>query len=266
MLAEAKTKRRYKEKANPHKKESWEAEDAASRAQDRFEIKLAMKEPYTNAELTQNSHVLTFAKTLLTDDLELDTFSYVTSLAGAPHMHWHNDVGSLFKQETGLEKHNPPQGLVLVVPAVDMNEINGPTEFMCGSHVLVSEPGGGDWWHRFDDPEAPDSPPHAAIPATRGSVVIFDVRLRHRGTANRSNQRRSILYLGYMRGWYRDIVNFKDKHTKEWAERDQTHRKLFSRLDSQMYTKKLEEMLSDRGVNLATVQSTLNFKQVELAA
>ena len=39
VLAEAKSKRRYK-KANPHKKESWEAEDAASRAQDRFEIKL----------------------------------------------------------------------------------------------------------------------------------------------------------------------------------------------------------------------------------
>ena len=119
---------------------------------------------------------------------------------------------------------------------------------------------------RFDDPRTPGSPPHAAIPASRGSVVLFDVRLRHRGTANRSKKRRSILYMGYTRGWYKDSVNFKDKHTKEWAEHGQTHRKLFARLDSQLYTKKLEQMLVERGVDLRSVQSTLNYKQVELQA
>ena len=47
---------------------------------------------------------------------------------------------------------------------------------------------------------------------------------------------------------------------------EQTQRKLFSRLDSGQYTKKLEQMLEARGVDLKDVQSRLNFKQVELTA
>ena len=41
---------------------------------------------------------------------------------------------------------------------------------------------------------------------------------------------------------------------------------IFSRLDSGLYTKKLEQMLEARGVDLKDVQSRLNFKQVELTA
>ena len=35
----------------------------------------------------------------------------------------------------GEENHLPPQGIVAVVPFLNMTEENGPTEFMMGSHV-----------------------------------------------------------------------------------------------------------------------------------
>ena len=260
---DAAKKRAYKEKESG--RESFENEEAAARSESRYEIKLQLKAPYTDAALTQNPFVFQLSKALLSSDLELDTFSYVTSLAGAPDMHWHNDVSPLFKTEPGESKHMPSQGLVMVLPTVDMTAENGPTEFMVGSHVYLQSDRGQDYWtaHDFDPLEGM---PHAAIPAQRGSVVLFDVRIRHRGTANRSARRRSILYIGYMRGWYKDIVNFKDKHTAQWATQEQTQRKLFSRLDSGLYTKKLEQMLEARGVDLKDVQSRLNFKQVELTA
>jgi ectoine hydroxylase-related dioxygenase (phytanoyl-CoA dioxygenase family) len=262
-LDEAK-KRAYKERDGGRK--SFENEEAAARSEARYEIKLNLKPPYTKPALTQNPIVFQLSKALLTNDLELDTFSYVTSLAGAPDMHWHNDVSPLFKTEPGEAKHQPAQGIVMVLPTVDMTRTNGPTEFMVGSHVHYTEKFGGaaaDFWQKHDfEPLVP----HAAIPADIGTVVLFDVRIRHRGTANRSRKRRSIMYIGYMRGWYKDIVNFKDKHTAAWAKEEQTHRKLFARLDSGLYTKKLEEMLEARGVDLKDVQSRLNYKQVELTA
>ncbi len=39
-----------------------------------------------------------------------------------------------------------------------------------------------------------------------GSAVVFDLRIRHRGTANRSPQRRPIVYLSYVHDWYYDKV------------------------------------------------------------
>ena len=39
-----------------------------------------------------------------------------------------------------------------------------------------------------------------------GSAVIFDLRIRHRGTANKSNKDRGIVYMSYVREWYSDRV------------------------------------------------------------
>jgi hypothetical protein len=48
----------------------------------------------------------------------------------------HADVGNLFERTVlGEYKHLPPQGVVLVVPLINMTHAVGPTEFMTGSHV-----------------------------------------------------------------------------------------------------------------------------------
>lgn len=57
---------------------------------------------------------MTFAKgALRSKRLELDTFSYVMSMAGAPAQHWHTDVDPLFSDWRGDEI--PPHGIVAAV-------------------------------------------------------------------------------------------------------------------------------------------------------
>lgn len=69
----------------------------ASRSTDRFEVKLPLQQPYTNPAFTANRFILSFMRVALaTNRIELDTFSTVTSLAGAPHQHWHADVDGLW--------------------------------------------------------------------------------------------------------------------------------------------------------------------------
>ena len=124
-----------------------------------------------------------------------------------------------------------------MVPLVNVTALNGPTEFITGSHVNIHEHG---WWEADEQLSHPKTP-ILALPASEGSVVLFDIRLRHRGSANRSPKSRAILYLGYVHRWFRDTVNFKEPHTRAWDQLSDVPRALFSRLDTAAYTRELEE-------------------------
>lgn len=114
----------------------------------------------------------------------------VDSLPEAPHQHWHAD---------GWQ-----EGLFTVfVPLVDVTAAKGPTELRPGSHtkdVVL----GGRLLHS-GDPRV-----ESARPLLRaGEVLIFDFRVAHRGTANRSAEARPLMYLVYStRQGVRDRHNF----------------------------------------------------------
>jgi hypothetical protein len=93
------------------------------------------------------------------------------------------------------------------------------------------------------------------------SVVVFDLRTRHRGRSNKSKKPRSILYMSYVQNWFRDPTNFKPKHTRQWdGLPSKRQRTLFSRVDSRRYTELLEKELESRGVDLAALASQLEYK------
>ena len=50
--------------------------------------------------------------------------------------------------------------------------------------------------------------PRAQLAAAVGDVLLFDLRLRHRGRANRSAKNRAILGLAH--DWYRDPVKIHE--------------------------------------------------------
>ena len=89
------------------------------------------------------------------------------------------------------------------------------------------------------------------LPTELGDVVLFDMRIRHRGRANLAHTRRPIAYLGYVRDWYRDRANFKEPQTRAFD--DLPLRKLFMRLDTQEYTRALEDIV--RKTNLADLEA-----------
>ena len=124
-----------------------------------------------------------------------------------------------------------------------MRAAAGPTEFLLGSHVKGAKLGPrSDWWAAAQEAGDPQvTALQLAITADEGSAILFDLRVRHRGGANRSPEPRSILYIGYTMRWFRDAVNFKDPHTPQWdALGSDTRRALLARIDSRAYVRRLE--------------------------
>ena len=90
----------------------------------------------------------------------------------------------------------PPQGLVVVIPLVRMDKETGPTQFATGTQYNY----GLEHWSNLVE-EGKHPMPLLKPEGDPGDIVVFDLRLRHRGTANKSDRRRPIMYLGYVQQW-----------------------------------------------------------------
>ena len=249
-------------------KGSFEGTKIASRSDKRYEIKWPLRSPFTDERLVMNPALVSGVKAVLGGDhLELDTFSHVDSLPGAGMQQWHGDVDPIFKRtgsRTSMEEQfsTPTMGLVVIVPVVDVDAHNGPTEFATGSHMNL----GIDYWPSAVESEVPPTP-HLAIPAKRGDIVLFDLRTYHRGTPNRSNKVRPIIYMSYVHAWFRDEVNFRQRQTRAWdTEFDSVAmRRLFMRVDSARYVQNLERLVQDKlKMDVSELQSALEFRAVKM--
>ena len=151
------------------------------------------------------------------------------------------------------------------MPTRHLSDDAGPTGFLLGSHVQGVSKGNGNWWMERQESGDPWVQQLQLAPtAEEGSAILFDLRLRHRGGANRSPAPRPILYVGYTMQWFRDAVNFKQPHTARWDEQpSRTRRALFARVDSHAYTKRLEAELEARGVDVAALRSKRDREYVE---
>ena len=218
--------------------------DAAERSKLRFEVKLPLEPPYLDEALTSSEPVLSLVKgALRSRRLELDSFSYVVSMAGAPAQHWHTDVDPLYMDWRGEDV--PPHGVLAMVALNTLTKASGPTEFVLGSH-LSSLKG-----------VAVNKLPQASFALNRGGAALFDMRLRHRGGANQSPKDRALLVVPYVHEWWQDKINFKTPQTIGWDQHNTTRaRKLFQRLDAKAWTSKLEALLSEQGIDLDGLRSS----------
>ncbi len=191
--------------------------DALAVGDKRTMITIAVDGRFNDPDLYANPTVFPLIQKLLGDDVILGSFVSVTSLPGSPDQKPHLDMPLLFEAER-VSPELPSYSLTLVIPLVDMNATNGTTAFFPGSHKAIA-----------DDP--PDVTPVAPdVPV--GSALLFDARVWHGGTPNRSDAPRPVLYNTYQRSWFRDTVNFLSQSplvmdATEWAKIPEQHRFLF---------------------------------------
>jgi hypothetical protein len=103
------------------------------------------------------------------------------------------DGGDIFPQ-AGLNRLLPTFAVTVGIPLLEMNENHGTTALWPGSHR----------------DEARASADNGIEPRVReGSCVVWDYRLRHGGTANRSPVPRPLLYMTYCRPWFLDHKNYR---------------------------------------------------------
>ena len=140
----------------------------------------------------------------------------VYSDPGSPAQCWHIDSPHVSAD------HLPPHALNVMVALHDIPLIMGPTELALGSHqltnhlqnrALVSEE--LVYQHETTCPEqliistSQDTPANFSPALTPGSCLIFDDRILHRGLANDSNKRRSMVYFSYRQAGYRENTHFE---------------------------------------------------------
>ena len=76
-----------------------------------------------------------------------------------------------------------------MVPLVDLNDVTGPTEYCMGSHVNM----GIDYWDAHCTDPASRLTPVGPVAAKTGGIIIFDVRIRHRGKVGKKRWGKRVL-------------------------------------------------------------------------
>jgi len=173
-------------------------DDALSVGDRRLMVTIDIEPPFDGRELLANSWLLPVLRATLEDDFVLGAYGVVCSMPGAPRQHIHQDGGDLFPQ-AALNRLLPMAAITVAIPLLEMNGIHGTTALWLGSQhddtcdsAALKEEG-----------RAGDEPP-----VREGSCVLWDYRLRHCGTPNRSAVPRPLLYMTYCRAWFLDHKNY----------------------------------------------------------
>ena len=143
-------------------------------------VTVQLRPPFSDPHVLGNPLVMRIISELL-GDVRLFTFGGVIALPDAPEQHLHADSGGLFGDPT-LDGLVPPYAVSVLIPLVNVNgALTGTTQVLPGSHL---KPRG---CHSANvacvDPMLP-----------RGSVLLMDYRLVHRGTPNPVPEPRPLLY------------------------------------------------------------------------
>jgi len=168
-----------------------EFEDTLAVGDRRHMVPIDLAGAFRDPVVYANPVVVAVVREALGWDAILESFGVVISLAGSSQQHIHRDGRPLF--DSVISPLLPAHALTFALPLVDMDEAHGTTALLPGSHR----------WKDYDKEGAAEAP---GIPV--GSCALWDFRLFHGGTANRSDVNRSMVYGTYARPWFQDVDNF----------------------------------------------------------
>ncbi len=152
--------------------------------------------PYIFRDIVANPFAIQVTHCILGDGMYNRFYNGNTNCPQSVMQPLHADAAHLWPD---VEVTHPPASLIVNIALVDITAENGSTELWPGTHLL---PNGGD---RRVDPETEarrrtEVPPVRANTA-KGSLVIRDARLWHRGMPNRSSRIRHMIAMIHNIHW-----------------------------------------------------------------
>jgi hypothetical protein len=151
--------------------------------------------PYVFADVVANPFVVQVTRELLGAGLYNSFYNGNTNSPGSGKQPLHRDGGHLWP---GLEVAHPTASVVVNVSPMDVSEENGSVELWPGTHLDTSVTG------RIDE-QAEEARRKVAPPvrgnAKKGSALIRDIRLWHRGVPNPSDRPRHMIAMIYNIRW-----------------------------------------------------------------
>jgi ectoine hydroxylase-related dioxygenase (phytanoyl-CoA dioxygenase family) len=198
-----------------------EHEDAGKVGGQRLLVTINLEPPFDHPQLFANPYLLSVISAALDDGFVLGAFGVVCSLPSAPAQTPHHDGGILFR--SGIDFVLPATAITVGIPLLEMNELHGTTALWLGSHRNEARAKG-----QGIEPVVHE-----------GSCMLWDFRLWHGGTSNRSTLPRPLLYLTYCRPWFLEYMNFNEFNPKQkpllankniWSGLSEQHKRLLARV------------------------------------
>ena len=224
------------------------------RSKNRIEVKCPLEEPFINSSIINNPIIIQILNNVMEEKmLEIDTLSLVRSKNNIEPQEWHADItptNQIFQQINKIAM--PPDGIVMIIALNDITLDLGPTEFLPGSHFWNTSRNN---YVNLDNKDIIGYLPttvkkHCCPLLYKGDIILFDIRLYHRGGVNKTDTNRDIMYISYLKKWYSDRVNFQEKNSKNFEKIKDEDKNLLSRIDTNNYTKLLEKILIDNNIDL----------------
>ncbi len=172
--------------------EDREADDTLKVGDRRYMVQIGLSGSFRNPLVYANPFVVALVRQTLEDSAILESFGAILSLSGAGRQPVHRDAPTLFN--ASIAALLPAHAITFALPLIEMNDLHGTTELWRGSHR----------WQEANEALPSERP---TIPV--GSCLLWDFRLYHAGTPNRSNRHRPMIYGTYARAWYQDPANFR---------------------------------------------------------
>jgi phytanoyl-CoA dioxygenase PhyH len=151
--------------------------------------------PCVFSDIVANPFVIQVTRALLGDGVYNSFYNGNTNCPGSGTQPLHRDGGHLWP---GLEVAHPAASVVVNISPMDVSEENGSVELWPGTHLVTSVEGRVD--EQAEEARRRIVPPVRGN-AKKGSVLIRDIRLWHRGVPNPSDRPRHMIALIHNIRW-----------------------------------------------------------------
>jgi hypothetical protein len=180
-----------------------------------------LRAAHLHPEVFANATAMEVIRAILGRGVTMTLYTGNTMLGGTTQMqpvHW--DEGQLWPS---LDAPAPAHSLTINLPLVDVTEENGAIEVWPGSHLDVRS-GGRPSIHVPEEWLADRT--SVRVPTTKGSILLRDGRMWHRGTSNSTPDPRPMVAIVYAAWWYRPLpIDFhtdcepvlRDAHVRVFA-------------------------------------------------
>ncbi|WP_054026058.1 phytanoyl-CoA dioxygenase family protein [Bacillus sp. FJAT-28004] len=170
----------------------------------RAQMFLPFMQPYIDEDVISNSIATAVLDKILGEGNRCTYLASDTPMPGSDYQNVHCDIMPLFPD---LSIPLPIFSLVVNIPLVDVTEENGPLEVWPGGTHLNPDRANHDTLDGSVNPHlnivrAAEYMHSEKVFMSAGSIVIRDIRMWHRGTPNRSNDRRTNLAMIFGKSWY----------------------------------------------------------------
>lgn len=177
-------------------------DDALDVGHRRTMVTIDLEGPFNTSELYAPPKIFPLLEFLLSKKLILGGLGCVVALPGARVQQIHRDHDNIY--DAGFDypgadvvmAKGPPYAITLGIPLIPLTGLTGSTRFWPGTHLRRV--------NRLD----PNLGPGVDFAMDLGSCYLFDYRVLHCGTENRSDTIRPLLYNIYTRPWFRDAANY----------------------------------------------------------